>query len=108
MCRSLLRHDGALVEFASAVDAVRCAIDVQRAMIERNAEIPEDRQSNSVSASMSVTSSSKERTSMATASTSQRNSKVLLKPVEFAFRVKHSTRSKASSNLPIGKWVHKI
>ena len=27
-------------EFASAVDAVRCAIDIQRAMIERNAEIP--------------------------------------------------------------------
>jgi class 3 adenylate cyclase/pimeloyl-ACP methyl ester carboxylesterase len=35
--------DGTLVEFASAVDAVRCAIDIQRALIERNAEIPEDR-----------------------------------------------------------------
>jgi adenylate cyclase len=35
--------DGTLAEFASAVDAVRCAIEVQRAMAERNTAIPEDR-----------------------------------------------------------------
>ena len=35
--------DGALVEFASAVDAVRCALEIQRTMSERNANIPEDR-----------------------------------------------------------------
>ena len=35
--------DGLLVEFASVVDAVRCAVEVQRAMIDRNAEIPEDK-----------------------------------------------------------------
>src|ERR1700693_4917911 len=32
--------DGLLVEFASVVDAVRCAAEVQRAMAERNTGIP--------------------------------------------------------------------
>ena len=31
--------DGMLVEFASVVDAMRCAIEVQRSMIERNTGI---------------------------------------------------------------------
>src|ERR1700738_3668038 len=35
--------DGMLVEFASLVDAVRCAAEVQRAMIDREAGLPEDR-----------------------------------------------------------------
>jgi adenylate cyclase len=35
--------DGALVEFRSVVEAVRCAITVQNAMIERNAGVPQDR-----------------------------------------------------------------
>src|SRR5919112_5139276 len=30
--------DGVLAEFASVVDAMRCAVDVQRGMAERNAE----------------------------------------------------------------------
>jgi TolB-like protein/class 3 adenylate cyclase/Tfp pilus assembly protein PilF len=36
--------DGILVEFASVVDAVRCAVDIQRLMAERNADVPQDRQ----------------------------------------------------------------
>ena len=35
--------DGLLVEFASVIDAVRCAVEVQRTMAERNAGIPADR-----------------------------------------------------------------
>jgi adenylate cyclase len=35
--------DGALVEFSSVVDAVRCAIEVQNGMIERNAGLPPER-----------------------------------------------------------------
>jgi adenylate cyclase len=36
--------DGMLAEFGSVVDAVRCAIDVQRGMAERNAETPPEKQ----------------------------------------------------------------
>jgi adenylate cyclase len=35
--------DGLLVEFASVVDAVRCAVDVQREMGLRNTDVPADR-----------------------------------------------------------------
>ena len=35
--------DGSIVEFRSAVDAVRCAIELQNAMVERNAGVPWDR-----------------------------------------------------------------
>src|SRR5882724_4873951 len=35
--------DGILVEFPSVVDAVRCAVEIQRGMVERNAEVHEDK-----------------------------------------------------------------
>ena len=35
--------DGALVEFRSVVDAVRCAVEIQNAMVERNAGVPAER-----------------------------------------------------------------
>jgi adenylate cyclase len=34
--------DGLLAEFGSVVDAVRCAVEVQRGMVERNAGTPVD------------------------------------------------------------------
>src|SRR6516164_3557573 len=36
--------DGFLAEFASVVDAVRCAVQIQRGMAEREAEVSEERQ----------------------------------------------------------------
>src|ERR1700722_2632512 len=35
--------DGSIVEFRSGVDAVRCAIEVQNGMVERNAGVPPER-----------------------------------------------------------------
>ena len=35
--------DGMLAEFSSVVDAVRCAAEIQRAMIDRDADTPEDK-----------------------------------------------------------------
>lgn len=41
----IVKHtgDGALVEFGSAIDAVRCALDVQQVMVARNAAVPQSR-----------------------------------------------------------------
>jgi class 3 adenylate cyclase/pimeloyl-ACP methyl ester carboxylesterase len=36
--------DGMLVEFASVVDAVGCAVDIQRGMFRRNSKVPQQRQ----------------------------------------------------------------
>src|SRR6516162_8080468 len=34
--------DGVLIEFGSTIDATRCAVDIQRGMASRNAEVPSD------------------------------------------------------------------
>jgi adenylate cyclase len=61
--------DGMLVEFASAVDAVRGAVEVQRRVAEQNAAVPQDRRSNFASAFTSGTSSSTTTISSETGST---------------------------------------
>jgi class 3 adenylate cyclase len=35
--------DGLLAEFSSVVDAVRCAVDVQRDMVQRNSDVPQEK-----------------------------------------------------------------
>ena len=35
--------DGSIIEFRSVVDAVNCAVEIQRAMVERNAEVAPDK-----------------------------------------------------------------
>ena len=54
--------DDLLADFASVVDAVRCAVEAQQEMIARNAAAPAERP-NFAWASMSVTSSSRMTTS---------------------------------------------
>ena len=58
--------DGMLVEFASAVDAVHCAVDIQRSMAERNEVVPLNKRLNSALASMLAIPSPRVPPSMAT------------------------------------------
>jgi adenylate cyclase len=51
--------DGLIAEFRSVVDAVRCAIEIQSGMAERNGASRPTSASNSASASISATSSRK-------------------------------------------------
>jgi class 3 adenylate cyclase len=76
-----LMGDGALVEFASAVDAVTCAIEVQRQLREHDAGSTKSTPIQFRIGSTSVTSSSKAKTSSVMASTSRRGSKVSPNPV---------------------------
>ena len=49
--------DGSVIEFRSVVDAVRCALEVQHAMVERNVGVPPTGASSFASAFTSATSS---------------------------------------------------
>ena len=77
--------DGALAEFASA--AARCAMELQRAMAERNVHIPETAGSNFASVSMSATSSSTRATSTVTGSILRHGLRHWLVPARSAFQI---------------------
>ena len=64
--------NGMLVEFASVVDAVRCAVEVQRGMLDREAEIEDDRRIRFRIGIISATSSPTARMFSARASMSRR------------------------------------
>ena len=51
-CVFKLMGDGLLAEFVSVVDAVECAVDIQRGMAERNAALPRASASTCASASI--------------------------------------------------------
>ena len=79
-----LMGDGALVEFASVLNAVSCAIEIQRQLRERHASGESDRYASGLG-STSATSSSRARTFLETASILQHESKASPSLAAFAF-----------------------
>ena len=68
--------DGILVEFSSAIQAVACALDIQKAMSERNRDVPPNRRIDfRIGINIGDIIVDSDRTSLATASISQRGSK---------------------------------
>ncbi len=87
-----LMGDGLLAEFASVVDAVRAAAEIQQAMVERNAAYSRASVSSSGSASIWATWSSTATTSTETVSTSRLVWRDWQNRAEFAYRRQSTTR----------------
>jgi class 3 adenylate cyclase len=97
--------DGALVEFASAVDAVECAVAVQNGVAERQAAEPEDRR---IQFRIGINVGDiivEDAISWATASTSPRASRASPSPAASASPATSTTRSRRSSTSPSSRWA---
>ena len=78
--------DGSIIEFRSVVDAVRCAIEIQNGLIERNAGVPEERRIEfRVGITLTPSSSRSPSLSSTTASISPRDLRALRR-AQFVFR----------------------
>jgi hypothetical protein len=92
-----LTGDGALVEFSSVVEAVLAAADIQRAVTEHQASLPEaERIAFRIGINLGDVIID-EATSTATASTSRRASRVSPSPAGSASRARSTTTSATSS-----------
>ena len=96
--------DGALVEFASAVDAVRCAWKSSMPCASETPPFPKIAGSSSALASMSVTSSSMRTTSMATGSMLLPDSRRWPVPARLSFPTMSST-IKGKVKLDVTTWA---
>jgi hypothetical protein len=97
--------DGLLIEFGSVVDAVRCAVEVQREMAERNVEVPPDRRIEFRMGSISATSSKTGVISTAMGLMSRHGLKPWRIPVASASAVWCATKSATSSTLRSRIWA---
>ena len=85
--------DGSIVEFRSVVDAVNCAIEIQRAMVERNAEVgPDKRIEFRVGIHLGDVVEESDGDLMGDVSTSPRGWRVSRAPARSAFRSKPTGR----------------
>lgn len=98
--------DGLLAEFASVIDATRCAVELQREMALRNDSVPKERRIDfRIGITISGTSSSRSKTFTVTASILPRGWKHWLSRAESASAGWCVTRFATSSILPSKIWA---
>jgi adenylate cyclase len=99
--------DGVLAEFGSVVDAVRCAIEVQRDMAEQNATMPQVKRIEFRIGIHVGDIIVDDNDIFGEGSTSPLALKGLRSRVAFAFLTTHNVRSAGRSILPLSIWVRR-